>query len=238
MSKVFIACHQGLGDHILCNGIYREYASINDRCVIGVKKKYAETIRYMLSDVKNIKIVLLPESKSWRYIRLWRIFYKSIGYKILGLGSQGLNFFPPGVRFDQNFYDQAKLDFNKRWTSFHFPRNKAKEKILFEELQCETGKYIFLHEDNSRNFTINRNLIKTNLKIVSPINNITKSNFFDYAFVIENAAEIHCIESSFAALVESLQLDIKKFSHRYARHHALNDFRHEFTYKSSWTIIT
>ena len=75
-----------------------------------VRKKYAETIRYMLSDVKNIKIVLLPESKSWRYIRLWRIFYKSIGYKILGLGSQGLNFFPPGVRFDQNFYDQAILE--------------------------------------------------------------------------------------------------------------------------------
>jgi len=237
MNKVFIACHQGLGDHILCNGIYREFASKHELCVIAVKKKYAKTVKYMLSDVKNIKIVLLPEQKSWRYIRIWRVFFKIRGYKILGLGSQGLNFFPLGVRFDQNFYDQAKLEFNKRWTSFYFPRNEFSEKQLLEELQCEKGKYIFLHEDESRNFKINRDLITSNLKIISPVNNISKSNFFDYAYVIENAAEIHCIESSFAALVESLQIDVKKFAHRYARHHALNDFRHEFTYRSNWIII-
>ena len=63
-----------------------------------------------------------------------------------------------------------------------------------------------------------------------------KFSFFDYLKIIENASEIHCIESSFAALIESLEYSIPKYAHRYARPEAKNDFRHEFTYRSNWHV--
>jgi hypothetical protein len=55
--------------------------------------------------------------------------------------------------------------------------------------------------------------------------------------IIENSFEIHCIESSFSAFIEMLDLSIPKFAHRYARPEAKNDFCHEYTYKSAWQIV-
>ena len=93
-----------------------------------------------------------------------------------------------------------------------------------------------MHEDASRDFTIDRNLIGTDLPIVTPD---SESSFLltNYAAVIENATEVHCIESSFSALVESLNPQGKKFAHRYARPEAKNDYRYEYTYKSEWSVF-
>ena len=236
LKKVFISCHQGLGDHLLCNGIYREYAKLYKKCVLPVETKYIDTIRYMLSDVNNIQIIPLPLRKSWKYIRIWRLLYTLLGYRHLKLGSHGANFFLEGVRFDKNFYDQAKIPFTKRWSSFAFPRNYASESSLFDSKNAQKGQYVFLHEDASRNYLIDRSLIQTDLPVITPSNLRQNINFFHYALLLENAAEIHCIESSFAAFVESMQVPVKKFAHRYARGHAAKDFRHEFTYLSDWII--
>jgi hypothetical protein len=55
--------------------------------------------------------------------------------------------------------------------------------------------------------------------------------------IIENAEEIHCIESSFSAYIDNLMLGNLKFAHRYARPEARDDFKHEFTYKAYWKIL-
>lgn len=195
------------------------------------------TIKRMLSDLPNVIIVPLPEHNSWKFVRLWRIFFTILGFENLRLGSHGENFFPQGIRFDQNFYDQAKLPFQKRWESFYFPRNLSSEEKAYSSLNLIKNNYIFLHEDPTRSYVINRDLIHLKLPIICPTLPIEKYNFFDYILILENAAEIHCIESSFAAFVESVPLQAKKFAHRYARAHAANDFRHEFTYLSEWTVL-
>jgi hypothetical protein len=107
---------------------------------------------------------------------------------------------------------------------------------LFDELGCKKGEYQFLHEDPQRNFLVNRKYLNPNLKVITPNKLLKNSNFFNYGYVLENAAEIHCIESSFAALIESLDIRVPKYAHRYARPEAANDFHHEFTYKSTWNI--
>jgi hypothetical protein len=83
---------------------------------------------------------------------------------------------------------------------------------------------------------VRRDLIPPNLRIIKPDISLKEFNFFDYTMIIENSKEIHCIESSFAALIESIPLRVPKFAHRYARPEATSDFRHEFTYRSSWGI--
>jgi hypothetical protein len=59
----------------------------------------------------------------------------------------------------------------------------------------------------------------------------------DYRLIIENALEIHCIESSFSVFVDNLLLDNLKVAHRYARPEARDDFKHEFTYMAQWKIL-
>ncbi len=234
---VLITPHQGLGDHLLCNGIYRHISARTNRVFITVKRNYHNELSNMLSDLSNISLIKMPNYKSWKTTRILQLFAKIIGVKVVGLGSYGSGFFPQGVRFDNNFYNQAGVDFNNRWDAFGVPRNPERESQLFKLLGCQKGKYIFLHEDSSRNFVINREYLPDDIDIISPLPN--KENYFlvDYRLVIEQAFQVHVIESSFAAFIESIPTDMPLFAHRYARHHALHDFRHEFTYKKSWKIL-
>jgi hypothetical protein len=237
MKWIVITPHQGLGDHILCNAIYREYSKNYNRVFITIKQNYRRELSAMLKDISNITFLVMPNRRSWTSTRIIQFSARLFRIKVLGLGSYGINFFPPNIRFDNNFYDQACLPFILRWDSFKVNRDMEKENYLYQLLGCEKADYIFLHEDISRNFIIDRNKIPKNINIIEPNMNMNEFNLVDYSKVIENAKEIHVIESSFAAYIESLPLDIPIYAHRYSRGHALNDFRHEFTYRKPWVIF-
>lgn len=235
---IYILCHQGLGDHVLCNGIYREYAQRYKKCIIPVVDKYYLTVKRMLSDVKNIQIVRFNNQfwafKMEAHANLLNLF----GYDTLKLGIFGPDFFLDRTkRLDANFYHQAELSLNKRWDSFKIKRNFISEEKLFKYLIGNNKKYVFLHDDKKRKFIVDSGLLPKDVLIVEPDEKLkNKFSFFDYLKIIENASEIHCIESSFAALIESLEYSIPKYAHRYARPEAKNDFRHEFTYRSNWHV--
>lgn len=234
---VLVTPHQGLGDHILCNGLYRQISAKNKRVFISVKSAYYIELSNMLSDCKNITLIKIPNYKSWKSTRILKLFARIIGVRVVGLGSYGADFFPKGVRFDNNFYNQAEVEFKERWESFHVPRNYQKEEAIYNLLGCKKGRYVFLHEDIDRNFIIDRNLLPQNIRVVSPLPPNHGFNLVDYRLVIERAFEIHVIESSFAAFIESIPTNNTLIAHRYSRPHALNDFRHEFTYTKKWKII-
>jgi len=237
MKWIVITPHQGLGDHLICNAIYREYSKNYNRVFITIKQKYRRELSIMLKDISNITFLVMPNRRSWTTTRIIQLFARLFRVKVLGLGSYGINFFPPNTRFDNNFYDQAGLAFTLRWDLFRVNRNHEKENYLYQLLGCKEADYIFLHEDISRNFIIDRSKIPKNINIIEPKMDLNNFNLVDYSKVIENAKEIHVIESSFAAYIESLPLDIPIYAHRYSRGHALNDFRHEFTYRKPWVIF-
>jgi hypothetical protein len=141
------------------------------------------------------------------------------------------------MRFDHNFYHQAGVDFECRWTSFSAPRDIEKEEELFRLLNCGEAPYLFVHEDERRKFVINRKLLPGGLRIIEPTADHTIYNLIDYRKVIEHACEIHVIESSFAAYIESLTSTGPLFAHRYARPETYHDYRYEFTYKKLWKIF-
>ena len=57
MKRLFISHHLGLGDHIICNSIYREYANKYNWVYIPVFQNYLLVIRDMLKDVTNITYI-------------------------------------------------------------------------------------------------------------------------------------------------------------------------------------
>ena len=88
-----ITPHQGLGDHILCNGIYRYFSQLRNQVLITVKRNYVGEIRYMLRDCSNVRVIPLPLKRSWTYTRLIQLISSPLPIEIVGLGSYGENFF-------------------------------------------------------------------------------------------------------------------------------------------------
>ena len=95
---IYISGQQGLGDHLLCNGIYREYASKYVLCIVAVTREYEQTIKRMLSDVANIRIASYPDKYFYAYsLAHGKILKKIEGFDVLMLGSLAEDFF-----MDQN----------------------------------------------------------------------------------------------------------------------------------------
>ena len=111
---VFILPHQGLGDLLICNGIFREYAKIKRRVFVAVKKSNAHQVEVMLQDVSNISLWIFPNSLEAIVFRLMNLL-DLFNFDVIKLGDYGNNFIPPGTRFDKSFYDQAGLPLDLRW---------------------------------------------------------------------------------------------------------------------------
>jgi hypothetical protein len=96
------------------------------------------------------------------------------------------------------------VDFKERWDSFTIQRNIDAENNLLNQINLP-DKFAFVHDDASRGFVINHQLVNSNLPVIRP--HLTNS-IFDWISVLEKATEIHCFCSSFKQLVDSLP-DIK-----------------------------
>jgi len=246
MKKAYFLHHLGLGDHIICNAIYRSCAKKYDMCVIPVKQRNFQSVSDMLRDLENIHIIPLEDKIADLLMIQQEYHYKMLGFDLIKLGHFGRNFLEdPDKHFDANFYLQAGIEFQKRWSGFDYPRNFEAEHKLFVQVceGTEEGEYIFLHEDPSRGDIINRNFVEEGYKIITPgikkqhiLGDDENGNFFNYGYILENAASIHCIESSFAIFVDSLGLSNKKYIHRYTRHDIIDDNRLGPTYKLEWDI--
>jgi hypothetical protein len=200
----FIYSHMGLGDHIILNGLVRSIIKPNINYYMFGKKIYQTSIEFMFRDLNNLKFIFVENDDEVNY---WIEFFQikdliKIGFENLKLIDQ---------YFDKAFYSQFNLPIQTKWEKFHVDRDLNKEKELFDSLNIEKGKYIFLHEDISRNFIINRDLIQDKtLPIITPHKT---DNIFDWYTVIENAAEIHCICSSFKNLADTLNLKNELYYH-------------------------
>lgn len=234
---IFVLPHQGLGDHILCNAIYRNLSNKYRIVVIVVRLRYYGEVKYMLRDLANIYFMIVPNFKYWFFIKRIKQLIQFFQLRSLFLGTYGEKFFLNALRFDNNFYFQAKIDFDSRWSKFKVIHNLKREDEVMDKLVANKRNYIFLHEDISRGYLIDRTRIKSDLPIVTPLES-REFSLFDYRAVLQNASEIHVIESSFAAFIDSLpETHAKKFAHRYARPEAKSDYKHEFSYKYNWNIL-
>ncbi len=204
--------HLGLGDHIICNAWVRAVASKLISAKLFVKKRNVTSVAFMLRDCRNIE--LYPISDDVEVREILKNVRKS---QIYSVGYFGKNW---SVRhtepFDSLMYKQGGLPFSARWKGFFVDREKELESRLFAMLNVSVGKYAFLHEDVSRGFSIDRTLVNSSLPIVTPNRDIS-DNIFDWCSIIEGASEIHCIDSSFRLLADSLAPTGKLFFHWYSR---------------------
>lgn len=212
VNDLYIYHHLGLGDHIICNGLIREYANSYSRVMVFVRTNNVVSVKFMYRDLKNVSLVVVDrDGEACAFLDANK------EKRFLKVGHEHLN--TKDVKFDECFYKQVGMDFNKRWDSFFVERDKAKELEIMKHFGVKEGQYVFLHEDKSRGFLINRSYIHDkSLLIVEPGKGLTE-NMFDYCGLIENAREVHCMDSSFKLLADSLPNAGKAalFHHVYVR---------------------
>jgi len=204
MNELYIYHHLGLGDHIICNAIVRNYSKLYDKIYLFVKPNNLKNVSFMYRDLSNIE-----------YIQSDDFTANSIINKktnVLKIGFEKLNI--TNCKFDESFYRGIGMDFEKKWTDFYIKRDYTQEKKVFDSFNIKEKEYIFIQEDKKRGFFLNKNKIKNNLPIITsdiPI------DFFDFCYTIENAKEVHLMESSFKCLVDFLDIKGQLYYHRYVR---------------------
>jgi len=213
MYSVLLYTHLGLGDHIMCHGIVREYCRKYDTVALLASPHTYASIVFMYRDLRNLTILRCDHLAATKYIADHSSEYTEViklGYDLLNKES--------GVPLEEQLYALAGVPFEKKWESFYVSRDRAREQSLYEKI-APKGAYAFLHEDTRRGYKIKRRKISPHLILVEPDSALTE-NIFDYITLIEKATEIHVIDSSFMFLIDCLQYvnpHQRLFVHRYAR---------------------
>ena len=200
----YIYHHLGLGDHIICNGLVRYIKKFEDEVYVFCKPHNLKNVEYMYRDDSNIKVLSVGEDFDViEYINI-----NKISNKVIRVGFEKLT--NKYSTFDVEFYESVNIPFSVRFDNFHIERDFELEQNIIKELNPNNEKYIFTHN-------IDKSKIKTNLKIIdNPVN----YSIFNLISLIENAEEVHLMESSIKNLVNSYKMEKPKFFyHQYVRNY-------------------
>ena len=204
MKETLIRGHLGLGDGLVVNAIVRHYAQT--RAVTFLAKPHnAQTLAFQWRDLDNVMIVsVTDDAVADACVKEIKKHCK----ETLCLGMFGEKTKYVHEKWDASMFEQAGIDHKERWNNFKCARQESRE---MEPLK---GKYAFVHDDPMRGFAIPPEALpmKT-MKIVRPSPDMRTRNgdagiLFDYWGWLDNATEIHCIDSSFAILVDHIYLPI------------------------------
>ena len=221
-NELYLHTHLGLGDHIDCNGMTRLYLNDYrfDKVHVFAKKKYFSLIEFMYRDEPKIEVIEIPGANEYEEIKEYMEKASQDKYvKFLRIGHEN---YPWGKEKElkmgcaEIFYKQVGLNYKERFNRFHFEREPAEENRLLKKLNPEGQEYVFVHDDSARGFEITEEKIKEFCsEDVKIIRNDMSENLFHFCELLENAKQIHCMESCFRSLVETLDTKGKLYFHNF-----------------------
>lgn len=222
LPALFLSHHIGLGDHLICNGLVRHVAAGTPSLGLFVKRHNETSVRFMFRDDPTIRLFPVRHDDD---VNDFLRHYPAV--PLVKIGFETLD--EKRHSFGEDFYAQAGLDYSARWTGFFARRNPERERALFERLVGTERPYLFLHDDPSRNLRIDRSLLPGDLPVILPDRRLT-DNIFDYGMILENAREIHCMDSAFRHLADSLP----RLTGRLVLHHYLRGDTSDVPSRYAW----
>ncbi len=242
--------HQGFSDFFSQNAIYNKFINKYDNVIIFVLDESRKMmVEYMFKDKKNVKIVLPQIHYNYNKIdtclncisfgnpnycpRTHNIKCSFIDYSkydgYINIKLAGFDDYKKWNEFYTNsnqsfshcFYLYHSIDLTERINKFNIYRDNELENKKYQEYTnlIENKKYIVIHD--ILNHKINAKYLN-NCYSIYKLENV--SNIFaDQLSIIENAEEVHIIDSSYACLLYFMCLkydfmkDKKIYLHIYAR---------------------
>lgn len=209
-----IVHHLGLGDQIMLNGMVRHFAE-TDTVVIFAKRCHEESVRFMYRDIQDkVEIILVDDtnpSTVWSQVK-----GTVIPLATYGMDDQSWAFMTQGQgsvmsNWAHGVYIQAGVNPKYMYSKFKVIRDPSKEFTIDEK------KYIFVHDDPERDRVIHvdtdKFIYKPDSKVVDRRQEFFKCerpNIFEYISVIENADEVHCMNSSYNWMIELMKIGTPK----------------------------
>tara|TARA_R110000822_G_scaffold298960_2_gene421847 strand:+ start:45 stop:860 length:816 start_codon:yes stop_codon:yes gene_type:complete len=229
--NVFLANNSGLGDYILMNGATRYVAAqpevnrVHLLCV-GTHNKFTQ-VEWMYRDNPNIIVYGEPAANSFsqarkkirtRYKRMKKEF-SDLHKRAFFWGSQDWYGMMPRFGLDREkncwpelFYAAHQAPYSARHEYFHVERDLDKEDKLFNSLNLPSEYAFCVDVASSGHSPFNLSNIK--LPIFKPHSRpdlIESCHIFDWMTVIENATELHTVDTGWFHLIKQMKLDKKKY---------------------------
>lgn len=211
---LFVRWHLGLGDAIICNGLVRTLAGDRESIRLTAKPHNIASVRAMFADLPAVSVAVGDDEQSNRLAAEC----KWIGWDILALGMFAPRF--DRQRWAQSFYEQAGVPLADRWERF-------KVGDWGEQLAIVDQPYSIAHDGGSQNtaFISERYLRKVSCHVTDAV----KGPLWQWRDWLQGAAEVHCIDSSVACLVDHLPENGQRLVlHKYARDSVLPDYRRKW----------
>ena len=242
-NKSILYFHQGWTDIINCLALINYYCDLYDKIYLIMRDDAKELIDFYTNNIKNIEI-LYEEKKNIDSNGIQFVInkYNNIDLQncnFLGIGGHDnsrKDNYNNKFRYIDNcfvkgFYESYNIPYIIRINNFVFTRNYELEENIYINFINKYGKdYILYHEviDN-----YDKNKIIVNLNGISNI-------FFDYIKVLENANEIHLLDSMWGAFIYQLDAKYKLFRNKKIFLYAKRGYRKMFEEPirlENWTII-
>tara|TARA_R110002020_G_scaffold238255_3_gene450716 strand:+ start:476 stop:1186 length:711 start_codon:yes stop_codon:yes gene_type:complete len=218
--NLYIYHHLGLGDHFDCNGLVRYYAAQPKYEKVGVfaKSNYFKMVEYMYRDNERIEVISIDGANEWQSVKDFLSTTEDHD-QFLKVGYENYHGLPQDLKDSKNcwelFYELVGLPLGLRYSGFYVEREIDAENTLFNKL-TEGEPYIFMHDDPSRGYVMDRSHFKDlDLRVVE---NDPEENIFHFLKIIEEAQEIHCMESSFKTLIDVYASQEDLFFHDFRNH--------------------
>jgi hypothetical protein len=120
------------------------------------------------------------------------------------------------IHWPQQIYENFDIPFKMRYLDFKLPKDIPGQDELYDSLTEGNNDYVLVHRyasDHPQGIPIDIQSYRKerglpDRKIIEITEGQTE-NMLAYKKLIENAAEIHCIASSFFNLVDSISMDLK-----------------------------
>jgi hypothetical protein len=221
MKNGILYFHQGWSDIINCLPLINYYCNLYNKIYLIVREDSKEIINFYCKSINNIIILyidkyILDNANIMNYIKneyninigeLECLFhgYPDIYRDSIYKDIFHLKFIPYEMCFVKCFYELYDISYITRVNLFEFERNYEIEEIRYKEFINKYGaNYILHHEifdiDENNNSIINLNGIS--------------NTFFDMIKVLENAKEIHLLDSVWGVFIYLLDAKYNLFKNR------------------------
>lgn len=212
-NSTLLLTHLGLGDVIISNAIVRAAVEAYGAVTLPVKECNVPSVEFMFRDIDKDRLDIYPVPDSFHYggekglhdlASRWRGCVQDLTH--FHRPDEWISTEEHG--FDRNFYRWAGLPIDAKFSGFRCDRD------ISIEMAVPDGEYVFLHD--TPEFSITREVYGRGSTLYHA-DDFKSPNIWAYRAIIENAAEVHVINSSFLNLIDFLEPKGRLVWHKYAR---------------------
>jgi hypothetical protein len=231
---------QGMGDHISYNALVRRLLIQKkvDEIYVFCWSHYAPSVAFMYRDDPRIKIVPITSGREYEESRpliphLNSKYVYLLGHNITpdrpmhDVVNPNAEYYQVSWRNladtfqwgHRNYYEYCMVDWKYRFTECEFARAMKEEARVFDKLNPNHEEYIFMQDDATRGHHMRMDLVKELVgKDIKIITNDPSEPIFFYPMILQNAKQIHLMESSFRCLIETIPTEgVDFYFHHYIR---------------------